>query len=164
EECTRIREQYSSLEIREGTVGEGVIGRRLRQSEIHWIRLNDESQWIYARMAQLAEQANANYRFDIRAISESIQLAEYKVGEYYDWHSDIGSGKTSFRKLSLSVQLSDPTEYEGGDLEFFRITDTPATGQGSCIAFPSFLRHRVTPVTRGIRFSLVAWVSGPPFK
>jgi hypothetical protein len=105
-------------------------------------------------------------RTDLLAHTEPVQLSEYQVGDEYDWHLDLGPGPASRRKLSLSVQLTEPNEYEGGDLEIKGVHNIPALRKrGSVIIFPSFLLHRVTPVTRGVRRSLVAWVPGEkPFR
>ncbi|MGB0178111.1 MAG: 2OG-Fe(II) oxygenase, partial [Owenweeksia sp.] len=83
-----------------------------------------------------------------------------------DWHMDFGAGEISHRKLSMTVQLSDPADYEGGDLEFMinqKVVTAPRT-RGTVIVFPSFILHRVTPVTKGVRHSVVGWVSGTPFR
>ena len=93
-----------------------------------------------------------------------IQYSVYTEQEqgYYDWHVDMGPHHA--RKLSLVCHLSDPSEYEGGELQINssgRIIDTEK-GIGNVIIFPSYLLHRVTPVTRGVRKTLVLWVKGPP--
>ena len=91
-------------------------------------------------------------------------MASYSAEQegFYTWHMDNGD-KTPGRKISLSVQLSSPDSYEGGELEFFYTNKTKQVEktQGGVIAFPSFIMHRVTPVTKGVRYSMVAWVVGP---
>lgn len=77
---------------------------------------------------------------------------------------DLGAGENSGRKLSLSIQLSPPYDYSGGQLEFQNIDSPADRGIGSLIAFPSFIQHRVTPVDSGVRSSLVVWVHGKPFR
>ena len=96
-----------------------------------------------------------------------IQYTEYHAteGGKYDWHHDVdwnNSGGTD-RKLSLTVQLSDPSDYDGGYFEFLEVEQPPASSKtkGAVLAFPSYLAHRVAPVTRGVRRSLVAWFHGP---
>jgi PKHD-type hydroxylase len=82
----------------------------------------------------------------------------------YGWHQDYGG--TISRKLSMVVQLTDPSEYEGGNLQVFT-SEQPKNirkQRGLIAVFPSFIVHQVTPVTQGTRQSLVAWVSGPSFK
>ena len=95
----------------------------------------------------------------------SVEVLKYVEGDHQARHSDWG-GTNSKRKLSVSIQLSDPDDYEGGDLELRWGKDPMKANreQSMITVFPSWTMHRVTPVTRGRRFSLVAWVSGPPFK
>lgn len=98
------------------------------------------------------------YAFEI-AGTEALQLAEYAVGEGYGWHLDIGPGGTSKRKLSATIQISDPNVYEGGNLEIWGSPPTTRE-QGAILLFPAYLLHRVAPVTHGVRRSLVAWSLG----
>ena len=108
---------------------------------------------------------NQSYGFELTGFYEGAQVARYAPGGHYDWHVDVGEQLQSARKLSLSIQLSDGSEYEGGDFRFLGPTDAPAPrARGSLIAFPSFVTHRVEPVTQGERLSLVSWISGPPFR
>jgi len=109
-------------------------------------------------------EVNQRYKFQLTGFRERFQLASYTGKGHFDWHSDLGRSETSTRKMSLSVQLSDPATYEGGGLEFFgqdKLILPRAIG--TVIVFPSFLIHRVTPVMRGTRLSLVAWVHGAAF-
>ena len=117
-------------------------------------------------------KANANnFGFDIIK-NFQVQFGEYSAeySGFYEWHLDQGlvSNKLVGRKLSIVVQLTDPSEYEGGKLEFDidgeQFTPSNFEKKGSVIVFPSFYRHRVTPVTKGVRNSLVAWVDGPNFR
>ena len=90
----------------------------------------------------------------------------YGSEDHFDWHLDFGPGAISERKLSITVQLSDEDAYEGGDLEFMvnkEYVKAPRE-QGTVIVFPSFIMHRVTPVTKGTRESIVGWIAGPPFR
>ena len=111
------------------------------------------------------------YGYNIDYVPE-IQFTEYlgSEGGKYDWHEDIfwaDHHKAYHRKISMSIQLSNSFDYKGGDLEFKDIEgmDTDAMRlQGSAILFPSYLSHRVTPVTEGTRYSLVAWMEGPKFR
>jgi PKHD-type hydroxylase len=110
------------------------------------------------------------FNFDISSLHENLQYTEYDESYQgrYDWHFDVGEGPLNCgRKLSVSIQLSDPSEYDGGDLQFSLDGDRTVIAekdQGTMIIFPSYLRHRVTPVTRGARRSLVTWITGPPFR
>lgn len=97
---------------------------------------------------------------------EELQLAKYSDRGFFDWHLDFGAGEISARKLSMTIQLSDPNDYEGGDLRFMinkEIVNAPKE-KGTIIIFPSFIMHRVTPITKGTRQSIVGWVSGPPYR
>ncbi len=91
--------------------------------------------------------------------NEPLQFAEYGIGDKYDDHLDIGPGAAALRKLSVSVQLTDPSTYDGGDLHIWGTGRVDRT-RGIAIVFPSYLVHRVEPVTRGVRHSLVAWAVG----
>ena len=147
---------------------EGSIEENLRKSTVSFLQPSDPvSAPFVNKLAQLAIQVNAErYRFDLMGFYEPIQIAEYGEGDFFDWHGDFSVGLASTRKLSLSVQLSEPDEYEGGDLEFMINTDAikaPRT-KGTVVIFPSFVLHRVTPITAGIRRSMVGWVTGVPFR
>ena len=109
--------------------------------------------------------ANQIYRFDVEGIKE-MQIAKYDESEqgFFDWHMDVSPGFLS-RKISLSVPLNSPDEYEGGELEFNEgVLRTLPQKAGCVISFPSFVLHRVTPVTKGCRYSLVGWVHGPDWR
>jgi len=155
--------------------------KKKRDSNIVW--LNDR--WIYKEIQPLIHQANRlagwNYDWDF---SESCQFTKYKLNQFYNWHSDSwdkpydtpGNQNThgKIRKLSVTCSLSDSKDYKGGELEFdFRNKENgkPAIKKcmeilprGSIVVFPSFVWHRVRPVTKGTRYSLVIWNLGNPFK
>ena len=160
--------------------------QRKRKSDLVW--LNDT--WIYKELHPYVHMANKNagWNFD-QERSESCQFTKYKLNQYYDWHNDPwdkpydrkdknapDNGKV--RKLSMTCQLTDGSEYTGGELEFdFRDYDPHMRDEskhvrqvpeilpkGSIVVFPSHLWHRVKPVTRGTRYSLVVWHLGNPFK
>lgn len=138
----------------------------LRKSQIMFIKpgVND---WIYDRLSQACIQINTNrYKFEIVGFQTELQLANYSNGHFFEWHMDFGAGDISNRKLSISVQLSDSDEYEGGDLQFMinqNIVSAPRE-KGTAIIFPSFALHRVTHVTKGSRKSIVGWIAGPPYR
>jgi PKHD-type hydroxylase len=119
--------------------------------------------WEYVKKANI----NA-FNVDVKNQVE-IQFTEYTAeqSDHYDWHHDVHwSGETDFdRKISITLQLSDPKEYDGGDFEFDEInTNADFKTKGTLLIFPSYLRHRVLPVTSGVRRSLVAWFWGPKWK
>ena len=158
--------------------------QRKRRSDLVWF--NDT--WIYKEIHPYLERANKesgwNFQYDY---SESCQFTKYKLNQYYDWHCDswdkvYDAPKTpthgKIRKLSMTCQLTDGSEYKGGELEFdYRqydpnvrdekrhiVTAKEILPMGSIIIFPSFVWHRVKPVTEGTRYSLVVWNLGHPFK
>lgn len=141
----------------------------IRKSKNSWIKLNDETAWLYDSMAYIARQLNGQYfDFDLYGFVEDFQYTVYdgNMEDHYSWHVDKGRSTLAPRKLSLVLQLSDPSEYEGGDLElqYDTFSTKAIKRKGILYAFPSWILHRVTPVTSGIRRSLVVWVAGPKFR
>jgi len=138
-----------------------------RLCKLAWIKKNADSEWLYDRMAQVAAELNAQFfQFDVYGFVEHFQYVVYEEGGHFAWHIDKHPSTKSPRKLSVTLQLSDEADYEGGVLEF-RTDMFPkrASGKrGSVNMFPSWLSHCVTPVTKGIRKSLVVWIAGPNFK
>jgi PKHD-type hydroxylase len=144
-----------------------VIDTSIRRSQIAWMINNHETAWVFERLGDVASRLNADYfGFDLTGFGEKLQLTNYEQSEngMYGWHQDYG-GVVS-RKLSLSLQLTDPSEYEGGNLQIMSggEPETAKKQRGLIVAFPSYAVHQVTPVTQGSRQSLVAWISGPVFK
>jgi predicted 2-oxoglutarate/Fe(II)-dependent dioxygenase YbiX len=141
----------------------------LRITRVAWVEKKPEIAWLHARLEEMILRINAQfYRYDLYGLLEAFQYTVYESAEggHYGWHVDVGEKKYEPRKISLSLQLSDPSNYEGGKLmlEPGDGTYTAEDGRGSLIAFPSFLLHRVSPVMAGTRKSLVIWVSGPEFR
>jgi len=134
-----------------------------RAGTVRWVddyRLTDQ-------MWRIVQDINAEFfRFDLEGISEPLQYAVYEVGDHFGWHVDALPGQKPYRKLALSVQLSGPDDYDGGELQMQLgcWTVEMPKGRGDVIAFPSWLPHRVQPVTRGIRHALVVWAHGEPFR
>ena len=140
---------------------------RIRITQTAWINPGPDTAWLFDRMQKIAMALNsANWQFDLHGFSEAFQYTVYhgKEGGHYHWHVDQGTVPP--RKLSLSLQLSDADAYQGCDLEFLAGPDaeTAPRGRGTVIAFPSYLLHRVTPITAGTRKSLVVWVTGPKLR
>lgn len=140
---------------------------KIRRSKISWINNSPDTQWIFKKLANVAATLNAQfYRFDLTGFGESIQLTNYDQSEQgmYGWHQDYNASIS--RKLSLVLQLTDPAQYEGGNLQIMTSSNpqTVRKQRGLVVAFPSYVLHQVTPVTKGNRQSLVAWISGPAFK
>ena len=138
-----------------------------RDSRVSWIRPGPETNWLFSRMLDFVRHANeAHFRVEIAGFTEPLQLAEYGPAQHYDWHLDIGNGPISVRKLSFIAQLTDPADYEGGAVEIFSAREPHAMprARGLVILFPSYVLHRVAPVSRGMRRSLVGWIGGPHFR
>lgn len=138
---------------------------KLRTSDVIWAPELSAIGCIAASYIKAANQvAKWNYAYDWM---EQIQIGRYKKDGHYDWHKDVfpPNDKNEQRKLSMSILLNDPSEFDGGELKFKELKDLqqPTLKQGSVIVFPSFLEHTVTPVTRGERYSAVTWVNGPAF-
>lgn len=168
EEVERIKSYFENEELELGKVGNSVEESK-RRSKIKWLQNHDgSSDWLYRKITDYMIEANNKFfQYDVHFI-EPIQLSEYSV-EYqgkYEKHVDYGYTELINRKLSFSIQLSDPSDYEGGDLilhaGFQSITST--RNKGAIVLFPSFMLHEVTEVTKGKRLSAVGWVSGPKFK
>lgn len=143
------------------------VNKNIRRSQISWMPNSSETEWVFRKLAHVASSLNSQFfRFDLTGFGEALQLTNYDQSEHgmYGWHQDYNA--TISRKLSLVLQLSDPSEYEGGNLQIM-VGGEPANTRkqrGLIVAFPAYTVHQVTPVTKGNRQSLVAWVSGPAFK
>ena len=191
--CDEIIKYGKSISDQMAVTG-GYGGRQLNKKEIKDLKQKRDSnivwmndRWIYKEIQPYVHQANANACWNFQwDFSESCQFTKYVKGQYYDWHSDSwdkpyikenvndpSHGK--IRKLSVTVTLSDPKDYKGGELEFdFRNLDpdkksnikkcTEILPKGSLVVFPSHVWHRVCPVKKGSRYSLVIWNLGWPFK
>ncbi len=145
--------------------------QKKRKSNLVWL----DDAWIYKEITPYIHTANENagWNFDLDG-AETCQFTEYGVGEYYGWHYDMHTEyRKKIRKLSVSCTLSNPEDYDGGDLEFnishpdkknnlFKCTEIKP--RGSVVVFPSFIWHRVKPVTRGKRYSLVIWNQGDRYR
>ena len=148
---------------------EGTYDPTIRSSKVKWIPKSREFQGLYERIAQEILMHNQqHWKFDLTTLREQIQYTEYHAEDKgkYDWHLDIGSGWSSLRKISVTINLSDPKDYDGGVLEFNMGGKTITQGskaKGAITIFPSYLLHRVSPVTKGERYSLVAWANGKAF-
>jgi PKHD-type hydroxylase len=167
-----ISELYEFQEAKVHSNGDDeIVDNKIRESSVKWLIPEiDKTEWIYERLMGCVIEANTNlWEFDINHFKDSIQYTEYHGDRegHYDWHIDMGGGNSITRKISIVVQLSDPDEYEGGELQLQTGGDTPTSiikKKGCVTLFPSYLRHRVTPVTKGVRKSLVLWVGGSTFK
>jgi PKHD-type hydroxylase len=154
---------------RASTGGSGVNCLDHRKSFVSWISINESTSWIFEKITSVVKEHNQKfYNFDLTMI-ERLQFTYYSSEEegMYKQHVDpLEWSNPHNRKLSLVLQLSDPSEYEGGELKL-HLGNTPTSIEkrlGLMVSFPSYTLHEVTPVTKGERYSLVVWVHGPAFK
>jgi len=169
EEINKIIDIGDRLALNNAVIGDGQIQTTIRDSKTGWISLTPETTFLYEKLGYIARQLNGQFfDFDVWGFSEDLQYTIYDSSNaHYTWHVDHGLDVcNSPRKLSLVLQLSDPSEYQGGDLEIFANSDPVKIDKqkGLVAAFPSYVLHRVTPVTRGIRKTIVVWLTGPRFK
>lgn len=165
EECERIIEIGRDRTLRQATTRGGIDD--VRKSEVAWLYPSDDLDWAYRRMTDIIMDLNSRFfRFDLFGATEGFQFTTYTApGGKYGRHIDSAPG-TLIRKLSFTVQLSEPDAYEGGDLCLY-LGEQPEVmkrDQGYVALFPSYVLHEVTPVTQGTRYSLVSWITGRPFK
>lgn len=175
-ECQIIINQALKTSQSQGSIGTGKgnrVDEDYRRSNVRWLsKVDPQWQWVFSRMEHMFQIANQNtFNFELSYFSE-IQFTEYS-SEYkgkYDWHEDTfwvpNEPTKAHRKLSMVIQLSDPDDYTGGELQ---LAEQPPQAdrlakQGTVIIFPSFLRHRVTDTLTGTRYSLVSWYKGPMFR
>jgi len=156
----------ASVGNKEGTK-ESVIDTKTRTSHISWIPFKKMGD-MYKDIEKIMKTTNGNhFGFDGMTITEMAQYTEYPEGGFYDWHVDNDVNmqhEPPVRKISMTLLLSPESEFEGGDLELQAEGKVAKIKQGQAIFFASFIRHRVKPVTRGRRQSLVMWFGGTPFK
>jgi PKHD-type hydroxylase len=168
-ELEQIEKMTQALKFEEAATGQDDSSKisDYRKSKVKWCYQNQEWDWVYEKLHNMIMEANdVMWKFDLSTMNEAIQYTEYYGGGgHYDWHMDCGIGIQNQRKVSVTVQLSAPDEYEGGDLEFNMGSHKVAPRvQGAAVIFPSFMLHRVTPVKSGTRKSFVLWVGGEPYK
>jgi PKHD-type hydroxylase len=162
EECQRVMAVIGTLPLEPARADGAFTGR---SGAVAWLHRDSESAWIFDRVEQLGLQYAARHGIHAVALSEPLQFAEYGSGARFEWHIDTGTPPTARRKVTVSAQLSDPETYDGGDLEF--VGEYPALYarfQGNGVAFSSALGHRVTPIRRGTRRSLIGWIEGDPYR
>ena len=170
EQCQMIIEAGHKQPREDGQVGGGKGGKvdtQTRLSHISWIPFNVLPE-MYKTLDKVMQATNRNHMgFEGMQITEPAQFTEYSNGGFYDWHidSDVECSKEPpVRKISMTLLLSRDDEFEGGGLELMSEGKFARPKQGHAIFFASFIRHRVVPVTKGTRRSLVMWFGGTPFK
>jgi len=170
EQCQLIINAGRSEPVQNGEVGGGnggVVDTKTRTSHISWIPFNKMPE-MYSTLEQIVNKTNNNhFGFEGVKITEQAQYTEYPAGGFYDWHIDsdiVGINEPPVRKISMTCLLSHESEFEGGGLELMSDGKIARPKQGQAIFFASYIRHRVIPITKGIRKSLVMWFGGPSFK
>ena len=164
EECEKIIKIAKNKGLIKGTTNKNL---NVRSNKISWLYSDDNIEWVFQRITDIVLQLNSKYfNFDLHGICEGLQFTNYKApSDKYGKHTDRCLDFI-IRKLSISIQLTDPKNYEGGELVLYgedKGTEMKKE-QGTLIVFPSFLMHEVKPITKGERNSLVTWVSGKQFK
>lgn len=162
-ECDAMDAAFANTESHDGpvmfeTVSQRVCGVRYLEIELLPTR-------VHGALTELLPAIDKYYGFALSGEFEHCQHCTYAENGRTDWHMDVGYEETEARKLTVVVQLSESPAYDGGELEFFP-GHTPAFSRlrGTVIVFPPFLVHRVTPVTRGKRSTMVTWLHGPKFR
>ena len=170
EQCQLIINAGRSEPQEMGQVGggaQGTVDTKTRTSHISWIPFNKMPE-MYQTIERVLKQTNGNhFGFDGIQLTEPAQYTEYPEGGFYDWHidSDVNcANEPPVRKISMTCLLSHESEFEGGGLELMSDGKIARPKQGQAIFFASFIRHRVIPITKGTRKSLVMWFGGTPFK
>lgn len=172
QECQKIinltKQYYPTTASVGGTTDNSRIAKEIRSANIFVIENDEDTKWIYEKVANVVSIVNdLHFDYDISGITHGIQLIEYSadfpIQGHYNWHTDSGNGEPALRKISFVTQLSDPNDYDGCEL----IINNHANEQigtkerGSIHLFPSYMIHKVTPITKGVRYSLVIWIHGP---
>jgi len=173
EQCKMIINAGHSCAPEKAKVGGGKDGQydtKKRITTISWIPFSKLPQMYKVIENQLSIVNLNHFGFEGMGLTEPAQFTEYPKGGFYDWHMDLNtfghSGEHPIRKISMTCLLSDPSEFTGGDLMFSDVgkQEPLKLKQGQAIFFASFMRHKVAPVKKGIRRSLVMWFGGPPLK
>jgi PKHD-type hydroxylase len=171
EQCQKIIDAGRRQKPQQAQVGinkpGGGVDTKKRTTTISWLPF-DEMRPMYEDLNNFIQKANRNhFGFEDIQITEQAQFTEYPEGGFYDWHIDTDVNmqhEPPVRKISMTLLLSPENQFEGGDLELMSPGKKTKLTQGNAITFASFLNHRVTPVTQGVRQSLVMWFGGTPFK
>ena len=171
-QCQMVIDKGMSLKKETASVGMGKpegsgVDPEKRITTISWIPFKEMPE-MYRDIEKTMLQANNNhFGFEGMRLTEVAQFTHYLTGGFYEWHMDNdvqGKHQPPVRKISMTLLLSPENEFEGGELEFMSKGKRAKLKQGQAIFFASWLQHRVKPVTKGERYSLVMWFGGPPFK
>jgi PKHD-type hydroxylase len=171
-QCQMVIDKGMSLKKETAQVGMGQrpgggYDPEKRVTTISWIPFKDMPEMYRDIEATMLKANNNHFGFEGMRITEPGQFTHYPTGGFYEWHMDndiAGKHQPPVRKISMTLLLSPENEFEGGELEFMSKGKRAKLKQGQAIFFASWLQHRVKPVTKGERKSLVMWFGGPPFK
>ena len=171
-QCQMVIDKGMSLTSETARVGMGRpegsgVDTKKRITTISWIPFKDMPEMYRDIEATMLKANNNHFGFDGMKLTEPGQFTHYLTGGFYDRHMDndiVGKHQPPVRKISMTLLLSDPATFEGGDLEFMSKGKNVKLKQGQAVFFASWLQHRVKPVTKGERYSLVMWFGGPPLK
>jgi len=148
--------------------GGGAHDTKKRVTTISWIPFVEMKEMYQQIENQMLKVNNNHFGFAGMTLTEPAQFTEYPKGGFYDWHMDSDTSflhEPTVRKISMTLLLSNPSEFKGGELQFLdRGREIKDLKQGQAIFFASFLRHRVAQIKRGVRRSLVMWFGGPPLR
>lgn len=169
-ECSKLVADADPIPVEPGQLIGGEEARAIRVCRVRWLPEGDAFGWVNDRLVELVANVNReHFSFDLWGIDERLQLLDYQGGDrgFFDWHCDRGrAGLSKVRKLSISVQLSEEADYEGGTLELNpdgTAVEAPRI-VGTATIFAANVLHRVAPVTSGRRHALTAWFHGPHFR
>jgi PKHD-type hydroxylase len=171
-QCQMVIDKGMSLKKQTAQVGMGRpegsgVDPKKRITTISWIPFKEMPEMYRDIEATMLKANNNHFGFEGMRLTEPGQFTHYPMGGFYEWHMDndvLGKHQPPVRKISMTLLLSNPSTFEGGELEFMDDKKSVKLQQGQAIFFASWLRHRVKPVTKGERKSLVMWFGGPPFK
>lgn len=174
-ECKALILAGEAKVLEPGSIGNGIDGQHEIKDTYRQVKTcrlyPEDAPWAFDRVVEKVNATNRDYfRFDITWLHEGLTFLRYDFDPAhpgkYEWHQDTGGGISSLRKLSMTCQLSSPEDYDGCRLRLFSNCDFDPdhVNRGDAMIFPSYLPHCVTPITRGRRYALVAWVGGPQFR
>ncbi len=171
-ECKAIVKLFEDNETEKAVINDNEYNPEIRDTGIYWIPQTDENHWIYEKVIKLGKMINEKFfHYDLvwEARNNPMSILRYQEGQHFDWHLDkfeTGFHSDGIRKLTLATQINDPTEYEGGECEVWHEpTPSEAPKEISMTSiFDSRMLHRVKPVTKGVRYSLIYWFIGPSWR
>lgn len=162
-ECTEAARVILALPLTPAITQGGPSERR--KGRIAWIGRSPETEWLHEKIEAVGRSYAADRNIDVEQLSDPLQAAVYSPDSRFDWHIDVGDDVTRFRKITVSVQLSDEREYDGGNLELVgEYFDSLRRLRGSAVAFPAVIGHRLTSITRGERLAVIGWLHGPAYR